>query len=235
LNPERVRASEELSTNITGAAQDASAQLPSLFEQSRALFSPERTGLLSQGALAPIFEPWVAKWNAVVDAAGLPEAHVNGLSDTQLANKLAIGQARGLARGAGEKAVAALQQYMSAVPSTGMDKGAAADLVALMATQYAKDIDMGNVWSEGRAIVGNFESQPVMDAFRQEKGYTPDDYNRMQRALSTLYLSKDWPAISAGLSAPRGSKQNTMAIQTINAFGKANGVDALSRALTGHQ
>ena len=234
MNPSRVEQSEEMATNVNLAGQDAVSQIPAFNKQASALFSPERTGVLSQGALAPIFEPYVAKYNAFVEAMGYPQAAISGLSDVQIANKLAIAQQAGLATGANQNSFAALQQFAQRVPSAGLDKKSAANLMSQLVVQQLENLDRSRIINEGRVKVGgNFETQTVLDAISRERGYTPADYAKTQQALSSLYLSNDWPAISAGLLAPSGSPQNIRAIKTIDAFGSASGVNSLSRAFTG--
>ena len=236
LNPERAQQSEALSNQITGSANDAVKQIPSLVEQASVLFTPDRKGVLSQGALAPIFEPYVAQWNAFVKAAGKPDLALDGLDSVQIANKLATKEASDLARGAGEKSYVALKQFINAVPSAGLDTPAAADLLALLIANNVKDVDLGNVWSEARlAVKGNFEGQDLLNAFNNDKGHTAADYSAMKTALSSIFQSPQWPALSAGLSSPPGSKQNIKSIKTIDDFGKGVGVNNLSRALTGHK
>ena len=107
-------------------------------------------------------------------------------------------------------------------------------LMSQLVVQQLENLDRSRIINEGVAKYGpNFETQTVLDAISRERGYTPADYAKTTQALSSLYLSNDWPAISAGLLAPSGSPQNIRAVKTIDAFGTASGVSGLSRAFTG--
>jgi hypothetical protein len=92
-NPTRLAQSTTMAGDIYAAGNDAKTSLTNLNEQAASVFSPDRKGPLTQGALAPALEPYVAKWNAMMEAAGpqFKGAEIDGLGDTQIAEKLQIG------------------------------------------------------------------------------------------------------------------------------------------------
>lgn len=231
VNPNRVAASEAMANDVDDAGAKSASDIVNLNEQAAALFSPARKGVLSQGALTPIFEPWVAPWNAAMTSAGHPEWAINGLGDTQIAQKMQLGQAAAQATAAGERAFGALKGFESTSAGPHLDPSAAAMLVAQQATLSTKALDKRNALNELRTQGGNFETQGVLNAF--DKDYTPAMYNNMRDSIAKVYLSPDYQNIRAGLSSSPGSPEYKKSIATLNAVGTHSGVPNLSRAFVG--
>jgi hypothetical protein len=230
-NPAAVTQSAALSNDISDAGAQAATDLVNIHQQAGALFSPDRKGVMAQGALAPVMEPKVAIWNAIMHAAGKDNLVVQGLGDTQIAQKLQLGQATAQATGAGQHALAALQDYQKVSAGPGMDPAAAAAIMAKQAVFATKDLDRRNVLNEARSTGGNFEAQTLMNSFDQD--YRPEDYSKMENSIKQIYLSPEWQNISRGLESPRGSPEYQKAVANINAVGQHSGVINLSRAFTG--
>ena len=186
---------------------------------------------MQQGALAPIFRNPIALWNASVGAAN-KDLFIDGLGDTQIADKIAKGRALAMASASGERALGALQGIESAVPTSGMDPNAAATLVASSMAADAKAMDEGNVINEARrqSPGGNFMMQSVHSAFRNDENYSPQKYNEMKGAIKSVLLNPNFHTLSMELDDPQ---RHNRAVNTINAIGEAHGVKNLSRAFTG--
>lgn len=226
FNPERIRASESMGNDIDETGNASAADLVNLHQQAGAIFSSDRKGPLAQGAMAPIFEPWVAKWNATVGAA-VPSLAISGLGDTQIAKKLQLGAATAQATSAGERSYAALNDYVQANAGPGLDPSAAAGLLAKQAVQDTRAIDRRNVLNEARSVGGNYENQMILNAF--DKDYKPSDYAKMEDAYKQILLSPEYQNIRKGLSAPRESQQYKTTVATLDEVGKRKGILKLSR------
>lgn len=239
-NPARLAQSTSMAGDIYAAGADAKTTLTNLNEQAAAVFSPDRKGALTQGALAPVLEPAIAKWNDLVQAAGLPQAQITGLGDTQIAEKLQIGGAAAAASGAGQMSLGALNDFSRLQPGPNLDPKAAANLLAQNAMLATKASDRRNALMEANqsASAGGFsggalgvETQPIMEAVDRDN--TPQMYSNMRDTLAALYQSPTYQTIRAGLSASPDSPQYKSTVATLDALGDQKGIPHFSRVLTG--
>ena len=233
VNPHRVASSEALADDINENGAQAHTNLVNLNEQAGSIFSPDRKGVLSQGALTPIFQPWAEKWNAVMQATGNNDAVITGLGDTQIAHKLQIGQAAAQASEGGQTALKALEGFESASAGPNLDPKAAATLLAQQAMLNTKAIELRDYMQEAKdnAPNGNYEVQDLRRAFDQDH---PDStYNAMRDLAAAVYLSPHYQTIRAGLAAGPGTQAYNNAVANLDAIGQAQKVPRLSRMFTG--
>ena len=189
MNPDAVAQSGHLISAVNLGASAARTDLTNLNEQATANLS-DKAGPLKSGALVPVFQPFVERWNSLMQDAGLPNAMLDqrGLGDTEIAHKMQIGQATAMATAAGQASLGALTDYAGASASPVLTRHATATLLAQQAINATRAIDQQNYLGEAKdhAPTGNFEAQDLLKAFGNEPGHTPVDYNTMRDHAASI-------------------------------------------------
>jgi hypothetical protein len=231
-NPGNIATSNKIIADTYQTSQDAKTAKNIQNEQAAALLSQSRSGVLSQGALAPVFQPYVEKFNSLVTDNGHPEWAIQGLGDAQIAHKLQLGQAAAQSTGAGQHAYQALSDFTSLAPGTSLDPKAAATLMAQNAVSATRAIDQQNVLAEAKSHApnGNYEAQDILAAFNQDN--PPTVYNAMRDAVAGIYQAPAYHKIHAALSKP-GSSDYADQVKVLDAFGAKHGIPNFSRVFTG--
>lgn len=231
-NPGNIATSNKIIADTYQTAQDAKSAKNIQNEQAAALLSQSRNGVLSQGALAPVLQPYVEKFNSLVTDNGHPEWAIQGLGDAQIAHKLQLGQAATQTTGAGQHAYQALSDFTQLAPGTSLDPKAAATLMAQNAVSATRAIDQQNVLAEAKnhAPNGNYEAQDILGAFNQDN--PPTIYNAMRDAVAGIYQAPAYHKIHAALSKP-GSTDYADQVTALDAFGAKRGIPNFSRVFTG--
>jgi len=231
-NGGNIRLSNKIIADTQQAAADAQTAKTIQNEQAAALLSPDRKGILSQGALAPVFQPYVEKFNSLVTDSGHPEWAISGLGDAQIAHKLQLGQAAMQSTGAGQHAYQALSDFTQLAPGGSLDPHAAATLMAQNAVAATKAIDQRNALDEAKqhAPNGNYEAQDIMTAFDRDN--PPAVYNAMRDAVTSIYQNPAYATIHSALAKP-GTPEYRKTINTLNAYGTQRGIPNFARVFTG--
>jgi hypothetical protein len=231
-NTGNIETSQKTMGDVYHAASDAQSNLSLLNEQAGAILSQAKGGVLSQGAMAPVFQPYVEKWNSLVTDAGHPELVVAGLGDAQIAHKLQVGQAIAQTTSAGQHAHDALSDVAAATANNALDPHAAAVLMAQNAVQATKSIDQRNALEEAKqhSPNGNYEAQDIMAAFDHDN--PPTVYNAMRDRVAGIYESPAYGKIHSALSKP-GTPEYQTTVKTLDAFGVQHGIPHFSRVFTG--
>lgn len=214
------------------AASDAQSALSLLNEQAGAILSTAKGGVLSQGALAPVFQPYVEKWNSLVGDAGHPELQISGLGDAQIAHKLQVGQAVAQTSSSGQHAYQALNDVAAATANNALDPHAAAVLMAQNAVQATKTIDQRNALEEAKKYApnGNYEAQDILTAFDHDN--PPTVYNAMRDRVAGIYESPAYAKVHAALANP-GSDRYKDQVKVLDDYGAQHGIPHFSRVFTG--
>jgi len=229
LNPDLIKQSNDVKQGVYSAATTAEGNLSTLDEQTNALMS-QKGGPLQQGALAGVAAPSVAFFNSLVTDAGRPDLVIQGLGDTQIANKLQSAQAFTQAAAGGERAYSALEAAMGVNPGTHLDKNAAVTLMSQMRMQAVKDIDRRNYFDEFSKASPNYLAPDVNSAF--DADHPAAQYNAERSLFGNLIGGQGYQAMRADLQTP-GSPEYQRAVKTLDALGEQHGVHHFSRYITG--
>jgi hypothetical protein len=231
-NEGNIATSNKIISEAYQAANDAKTAKNLQNEQAAAILSQARGGVLSQGAMAPVFQPYIAKFNSMVTDAGHPEWAVSGLGDTQIADKLQQAQALAQTTSSGQQSYRALSDAHATTASGHLDPKAVATLMAQNAVMSTRAIDQQNMLDEAKqhAPNGNYEAQDIMTAFNHDN--PPTVYNAMRDAVADIYQKPEYAEIHAALAHPGSPKYQTV-VNTLNAFGKSRGIPNFARVFTG--
>lgn len=236
-NEGNITTSNKIIGDVQQSAADAQTAKTIQNEQAAALLSPDRKGILSQGALAPVFQPYVEKFNSAVTdlghgAGATDDWTIKGLGDQQIAHKLQLGQAAMQSTGAGQHAYQALSDFTQLAPGGALDPHAAATLMAQNAVAATKAIDQRDALAEAKqhAPNGNYEAQDIMTAFDRDN--PPAVYNAMRDAVAGIYQNPAYATIHTALAKP-GTPDYQKTINTLNAYGKQHGIPNFARVFTG--
>jgi hypothetical protein len=192
---EAVKTSNENMDTVYREADDAVAHVLPLNRYAASL-AGNPNGLLTGGALHDLRVEAANRWNTLMAAVGVKQAQISGLDDAQMATKMTIGTAAMNEAGYGQRSALAFKAFLAGVPSQGMQRGAALNLVSDLQADNLRAIDQGSYFKEfadslaskyGEPAARNFLATDALNAFNTD--YTPDKYEVERNKYAALLAS----------------------------------------------
>jgi hypothetical protein len=171
-------------------------------------------GFLDPGSQSELRTKAVNMWNTAMDAAHLPQAKMDGLSDSQMAQKMSIGAAAAGENANQQRSFGALKTFLAATPNTDMQREASIPLIADLHTQQQQAIDKKNYYHEFDAenqrnfgpLPQHYNANDAQQAF--DKDYPANNYEGERDKLAGIIASGGFADLSTKLKTPPGATES---------------------------